>query len=167
MDCGLPGSSVHGDSPGKNTGVGLLFPSLWDLPDPGIKFRFPTLQADSLPSEPPAKPRMEWVVYPFSRGSSRSRNQTRVSHIAGGFFTNWAIKEARLDRHECEQALGVGDGQGGLVCCIPWGCKQSDTTEWPNWSELRELRIGEATSCYMWNRPEGSGLAASIARRLQ
>ena len=31
--------------------------------------------------------------------------------------------------HESEQALGVGDGQGGLVCCSPWGHKESDTTE--------------------------------------
>ena len=37
----------------------------------------------------------------------------------------------RLDGHEFEQALGVGDGQGGLVCCSPWGCKELDTTEWP------------------------------------
>ena len=34
-----------------------------------------------------------------------------------------------LNGHEFEQALGVGDGQGGLVCCSPWGCKESDTTE--------------------------------------
>ena len=32
--------------------------------------------------------------------------------------------------HEFEQALGVGDGQGSLACCSPWGHKQSDTTEW-------------------------------------
>ena len=31
----------------------------------------------------------------------------------------------RLDGLEFEQALGVGDGQGGLVCCSPWGCKVS------------------------------------------
>ena len=30
---------------------------------------------------------------------------------------------------EFQQALGVGDGQGILVCCSPWGCTQSDTTE--------------------------------------
>ena len=35
----------------------------------------------------------------------------------------------RLDGHEFEQALGVGDGQGGLVCCSPWGRKESDRTE--------------------------------------
>ena len=37
---------------------------------------------------------LEWVAIPFSRGSSRSRDQTQVSCIAGGFFTNWAIREA-------------------------------------------------------------------------
>ena len=35
----------------------------------------------------------------------------------------------RLDGHEFEQALGVGDGQGGLACCNPWSCEESDTTE--------------------------------------
>ena len=31
---------------------------------------------------------------------------------------------------------GVGDGQGSLVCCSPWGRRESDTTEWLNWTEL-------------------------------
>ena len=35
----------------------------------------------------------------------------------------------RLDGHEFEQALGAGDGQGGLACCCSWGHKESDTTE--------------------------------------
>ena len=35
----------------------------------------------------------------------------------------------QLDGHEFEQALGVGDGQGSLVCCSPWGCKELDMTE--------------------------------------
>ena len=42
--------------PGKSTGAGLPFPSLGELPDPGIKAGSPTLQADALPSEPPGKP---------------------------------------------------------------------------------------------------------------
>ena len=42
----------------------------------------------------------------------------------------------RLDGHEFEQALGVGDGQGSLECCSPRGRKESDTTEWLNWTEL-------------------------------
>ena len=41
----------------------------------------------------------------------------------------------RLDGHEFEQALGAGDGQGSLACCSPWGCKESDMTEWLNWTE--------------------------------
>ena len=35
----------------------------------------------------------------------------------------------RLAVQEFEQALGVGDGQGSLVCCSPWGCKELDITE--------------------------------------
>ena len=34
-----------------------------------------------------------------------------------------------LNGHESEQALGIGDGHGSLVCCSPWGCEESDTTE--------------------------------------
>ena len=37
---------------------------------------------------------LEWVAYPFSSKSSRPRNWTKVSCIADGFFTNWAIREA-------------------------------------------------------------------------
>ena len=35
----------------------------------------------------------------------------------------------QLNEHEFEQAPGDGDGQGGLVCCSPWGHKESDMTE--------------------------------------
>ena len=38
---------------------------------------------------------LEWVAYPFSSGSSRPRDWTRVSCIAGGFLTNWTSREAR------------------------------------------------------------------------
>ena len=38
---------------------------------------------------------LEWVAFPFSRGSSQPRNWTGISCIAGGFFTNWAIREAK------------------------------------------------------------------------
>ena len=39
--------------------------------------------------------------------------------------------------------LGVGDGQGGLACCCSWGHKQSDTTEWLNWTELNWMARGK------------------------
>ena len=40
----------------------------------------------------------------------------------------------RLNGHEFEQAPGVGDGQGSLACCSPWGRKESDTTKRLNFS---------------------------------
>ena len=45
----------------------------------------------------------------------------------------------RLDGHEFEQALGVGDGQGSLVCCSPWSHKESDMTEQLNLTESLTL----------------------------
>ena len=41
----------------------------------------------------------------------------------------------RLYGHEFEQTPGDGEGQGSLMCCSPWGCKESDTTEWLNNNE--------------------------------
>ena len=38
---------------------------------------------------------LEWVAFPFSRGSSQPRDWTQVSHIAGGFFTSWVTREAQ------------------------------------------------------------------------
>ena len=42
---------------------------------------------------------LEWVAFPFSRGSSQPRDQTQVSHIAGGFFTSWATREAQCQQY--------------------------------------------------------------------
>ena len=97
MDCRPPGSSVRRDSPGKKTGVvchALLqgvFPTQGSNPDltrcRWILYRL---------SHQESPRRLEWVAYPFSRGSSCPRNQTRVSCIAGGFLTSWATREARF-----------------------------------------------------------------------
>ena len=58
------------------------------------------------------------------------------------FGQNYGLKEDemagwhhRLDGHEFEWTPGVGDGQGGLACCDSQGHKESDTTEWLNWTE--------------------------------
>ena len=51
---------------------------------------------------------LEWVAYPFSRGSSWPRNQTRVSCIAGGFFTNGAIRKALDYVKELKSQPGYG-----------------------------------------------------------
>ena len=42
----------------------------------------------------------------------------------------------QLDGHEFEQAPGVGNGQGSLACCSPWGCKELDMTEQLNNSNM-------------------------------
>ena len=50
----------------------------------------------------------------------------------------------RFNGHEFEQAPGVGDGQGGLACCSPWGHEELDMTE-----KLRNAEAGRSTS---WNQ---------------
>ena len=94
MDHSPPGSSVHGDSPGKNTGMDChallqgIFPTQGSNPNllhcSQILYHLNHLESPRI---------LEWVTYPFSWGSSWPRNQTGVSCIAGGFFTSWAIKE--------------------------------------------------------------------------
>ena len=82
------------NSPGQNTGVGSyfllqgIFPTLGSNPSPP-HCRWILYQLCLMGS-----PRiLEWVAIPFSRGSSRPRNWTRVSCIAGGFFTSWDTRE--------------------------------------------------------------------------
>ena len=53
----------------------------------------------------------------------------------------------RLNGHEFEYALGVGDGQGGLVCCGSWDRKESDTTERLN---LTEEMLSEYIQNTLW-----------------
>ena len=60
MDCWPTWLLCPWDSPGKNTGVSSHSPG--DLPDPGIEAGSPTLQADSLPSEPPGGIRGNYVL---------------------------------------------------------------------------------------------------------
>ena len=47
----------------------------------------------------------------------------------------------QFNGHEFEQALGVGAGQGSLVCYSPWGCKELDMTEWLNWTDWKIKKI--------------------------
>ena len=51
---------------------------------------------------------LEWVGFPFSSGSSRPRNWTRISCIAGGFFSNWALRVAlRPAPNACLRSTGI------------------------------------------------------------
>ena len=128
---------------------GLPCPSPEDLPNPGIEPRSPTLQADSLPAEPPGKPKntgvgslsllqiqesnqsllhcrwipyyqshqgspriLEWVAYPFSKGTSWPRNWTGVSYIAGRFSTSWVTREAQ-SHHISAELTNLGPEEAG------------------------------------------------------
>ena len=79
------------NSPGQNTGVGSLSLLqgifLTQGPNPGLPHCRRILHQLSHKGSPRI---LEWVSYPFSRGSSQPRNWTGVSHIEGGFFINWA-----------------------------------------------------------------------------
>ena len=55
-----------------------------------------------------------------------------------------------LDGRESEWTLGVSDGQGGLACCNSWGCKELDTTERLNWTELNWIMMGIAINWSAW-----------------
>ena len=60
-----------------------------------------------------------------------------------------------LDGCESEGTLGVGDGQGGLVCCDSWGRKESDMTECLNWTEMYfgDPKVSMVVRC--WRQEEG------------
>ena len=84
------------NSPGQNTGMGSLsllqgiFPTQGSSPGlPHCRWIFYQLSHKGDPRI------LEWVAYPFSTRSSWPRNWTRVSCIAGGFFTNWGTREAQ------------------------------------------------------------------------
>ena len=68
MDYSLPGAATHGILQARILQArGLPFPSLGDLPDPGIKLRSPALQADSLLSESPGRPAYTAVLFPITK----------------------------------------------------------------------------------------------------
>ena len=84
MDCSLPGSCVHRDSPGNNTGVGSGSLLQGISPTQGLNPGLPHCRQILYCVNHQRSPRiLEWVAYPFSRGSSQPRNQTEVSCIAG------------------------------------------------------------------------------------
>ena len=79
---------------------------------------------------------MNWLIWkdPDTGKDSRQEEKgTTEDEVVG--CHHW------LNGHEFESALGVGERQGGLVCCSPWGCKELDTTEWLNWTEVRIILV--------------------------
>ena len=129
--------------PDQNTGVGRLFL---------LQGIFPTEESNQgllhhrwIPYQlfPKGSPRiLEWVTFPFSRGSSQPRNQTGVSCMAGGFFTNQAIRK---------NPPGEGNGNPLQYCCLG---NPMDRGAWQSWTRLSKqttttsipLYIGTASS---------------------
>ena len=86
------------NSPGQNTGVGCHFLLQGIFPTQGSNLGLPHCRWILYQLSHKGIPRiLEWVAYPFSSGSSWPRNQTGISCIAGGFFTDWAIRKAPFD----------------------------------------------------------------------
>ena len=79
MGCSPPGSSVHGDLPGKNTGLGCHALIQEVFPTQGLNPGLPCCRWILYHLSHQGSPRiLEWVAYPCSRGSSQPRNWTRV-----------------------------------------------------------------------------------------
>ena len=94
---------------------------------------------------------LEWVTFPFSRGSSQSRDRTQVSRIAGGFFTSWATREALVKGRLLTKVLkwdkiflvrGIQrvkkiQFEGGSLHCWIWRWKGPHSKDLSGLSELR------------------------------
>ena len=87
------------NSPGQNTGVGSCSLLQGIFPTQGSNPGLPHCRQILYQLSHQGSPRiLQWVAYPFSSGPSWPWNWTRVSCIAGRFFTNWATREAQKKR---------------------------------------------------------------------
>ena len=94
MDCSTPGLPVHHQ--------------LLEFTQTHVHWVGDTIQ--------PSYPLLEWVAFPFSRGSSQPRDLTQVSCVAGGFFTSWATREAQEYTEELyKKDLHDPDNHDGVI----------------------------------------------------
>ena len=99
-----------------------------------------------IPWPPDAK---DWLIWKDpDAGKDWGQEEKRMTENEMVGWYHW------LDGREFEQALGVGDGQGSLVCCSPWSRKELDTTEQLNWTFfiLAKLNVYNKISCFLGNR---------------
>ena len=71
-----------------------------------------------------------WLIGKDPDAGENWRQEEKGKGTTEGEMVGW---HNWLNGHELEEGPGVGDGQGRLACCSPWGCKESDMTEWLNW----------------------------------
>ena len=130
------------NSPGQDIGVGSLSLLQRIFPTQGSNPGLPHYSWILYQLSHKGNPRiLEWITYPFSSGSSWPRNWTVISCFAGGFFTNWASKEAH--------------GRGRRVICIgrkPWRLRasqqQQNQLEYLRWKKNRGI-------CFSASRLQG------------
>ena len=82
---------------------------------------------------PDTKSWLIWKEPDAGKGWGQEEKRTTEGEMVGRH--HW------LNGHEFGWTPGVSDGQGGLACCRTWGCKELDTTEWLNWTELNEIDL--------------------------
>ena len=110
--------TVHGILQARNTGVGSLSLHQGIFLTQGSNPALPHCRCILYQLSHKRSPRIrEWVANLFSRGSSQPRDQTGVSYIAGRFFTNWAIREAR-HRSKLEINSKNTSGKFSNICKI-------------------------------------------------
>ena len=119
--------------------VALSCPTLWDPTDYTVHG---ILQAKIL----------EWVAFPFSRGSSQPRDRTQVSCIAGGFFTSWATIDGQKKKKKRQSASFKPRSQKFLHASISLSWKYS----LPQWNKPKPAcwiskTCGPVTLLPSWN----------------
>ena len=88
---------------------------------------------------------LDWIAFPFSRESFKPRDQTQVFHIAGGFFTSWATREAQMK---------VKVSQSCPTLCKPmdytvYGALQARILEWVAFSLLQQIFPTQESNQYL------------------
>ena len=84
-----------------------------------------------------------WLIWrdPDAEKDWRQEKETTEDEMVG--WQNW------LNGREFELGPGVGDGQGSMACCSPWGHEELDTSERLKWTELN---LRSESSCPVWSQ---------------
>ena len=125
---------------------------------------------------------LEWVVFPFSRGSSQSRDGTQVSRIAGGFFTSWATREALLRCLWKRPVLWCDPGEPShMAACPPsWAVHTIDPPRvwharipaklvclsWGGWGQITQADYWQTTPA-LWSPFRAAAGASALLRHFQ
>ena len=90
---------------------------------------------------------LQWVSFPFSRGSSQPRDRTRVSCIAGGFFTSWATRKAHQSPPLSSNTILQPQLETCFLCSNIWTAKTGDKGHKINW-EWAPRMISAVPDCF-------------------